>query len=371
MYRNTWLEIDLDAIYENVKTTKEICKKKYIAVVKANAYGMGDIEVAKTCLEAGADMLAVSSLDEALALRNAGFDTKILIMGATNPEDKEILIAQKISIAAYSLEWVEEVTKTDCSGLQVHLACDTGMNRIGFKNKSDLHKAFNPLKQAGCCMEGIFTHFYCSSEPSQDTTKKQFALFKEAVHSLNYAFEWIHCDNSDATIFFQDDLSNACRVGISLYGLSPFTKNLKQAISLYTEIFMTKVIHKGETVGYGAIYEAQEDEIIATCPIGYADGFIRKNTGRKVHVDGMFVPVVGNVCMDQIMLKLPHNVKPGTIVEIFGKHIDIEQMAKELDTISYEIYCLINERVTRVYIRNGKRFKEKNFKLSYTKTNIA
>lgn len=359
MYRNTWLEIDLDCIYENVKKTKQIQNKKYIAVVKANAYGMGDIEVANTCIEAGADMLAVSSLDEALSLRYQGYTGKLFILGATNPQDVQVVIDNDIAIAVYSLDFVKAI-QNSCSGLKVHLAVDTGMNRIGFKNREDLKEAFDTLCHAKCKMEGIFTHFYCSSEEDHVITNQQFNQFRDCVEYLNYPFEWIHCDNSDATIFFEDGLSNAVRVGISLYGLSPFTNSLKQAISLYTEVCMTKTIHSGETVGYGAIYTAKQDEIIATCPIGYADGFIRKNTGRKVYVDGMYVPVVGNVCMDQIMLRLEHDVPVGSVVEIFGKHIDIEQMAKELDTISYEIYCLINERVTRVYKRHGKIIKEKN-----------
>lgn len=363
MYRNTWVEVNLDAIYDNVKTTKDICKKKYIAVVKANAYGNGDYEVARTCIEAGADMLAVSSLDEAMILRNEGYHGKLLILGATNPEDIPVLIDNHISTAAISLEWVNKVTQSNCKGLMIHLAVDTGMNRLGFKDLATLKEAFDQLLAAGCIPEGIFTHFYCSTEIDHNITNKQFQLFKEAVQSLDYPFEWIHCDNSDATIFFQDELSNACRVGISLYGLSPYTNALKSVVSLYTQIFMTKTIHKGETVGYGALHTAEEDEIIGTCPIGYADGFIRKNTGRKVYVDGEYAEVVGNVCMDQTMIRLPHDVKVGTTVEIFGDHISIEQMAQELDTISYEIMCLISERVTRKYIRHNKVMKECNQRL--------
>lgn len=366
MFRNTWLEINLDAIYENVKKTKEICGKKYIAVVKANAYGNGDLQVANTCLEAGADMLAVSSLDEAMILRNKGYNNKLLILGATNIEDLDTIIANNISTTAFSMEWVNKAIARGCKNLQIHLAVDTGMNRLGFKDIASLKLAFQSLKDAGCIMEGIFTHFYCSSDIDHRITNQQFELFKAAVQALNYPFEWIHCDNSDATIFFKDDISNACRVGITLYGLSPFTNEVKPAVSLYTQVFMTKQIHKGETIGYGALHTAQEDEFIATCPIGYADGFIRKNRGRKVYVDGEYAEVVGNVCMDQIMLKLPHEVPAGTTVEIFGEHIDIEEMAKELDTISYEIMCLISERVTRRYIRHGILKEEHNLRLEHS-----
>lgn len=366
MYRNTWLEVNLDAIYDNVKKTKEICNKKYIAVVKANAYGNGDSQVAKTCLEAGADMLAVSSLDEAMILRNKGYDGDLFILGATNPDDIDTMIQHHIATAAFSKEWINQITSKKCNGLMVHLAIDTGMNRLGFKDKEECKHSLKQLLDAGCNVEGIFTHFYCSSEIDHIKTNKQFERFKEFVSYLDHPFKWIHCDNSDATIFFKDDISNACRVGISLYGLSPFTNELKPSISLYTEVFMTKTIHNGETVGYGALHTAKEDEIIGTCPIGYADGFIRKNKGRKVYVDGMYAEVVGNVCMDQMMIRLPHDVPSGTKVEIFGEHIDIEDMANELETISYEIMCLISERVTRRYIRHNKIQEESNLRLEHS-----
>jgi alanine racemase len=363
MYRNTWMEVNLDEIEENVRITKEICGKKYVAVLKADAYGCGDEQVAKAVLEAGADMLAVSSLDEAMMLRNEGCDAKILILGATNPQDINVLIQNNISTAAYSLAWVEAVSKESCRGLKVHLAVDTGMNRIGFKDHKTLKKAFTLLKDAGCEMEGIFTHFCCSDDPDHVMTNLQFSRFKEAVEFVNYPFEWIHCDNSDATIFFKDDLSNACRVGITLYGISPYKKDLKKPISFYTEVFMTKKVHAGETIGYGATYTAKQDEIIATLPIGYADGFIRANQGRKVWIDGMYCEVVGRVCMDQCMVRLEHDVKPGTKVEIFGPHIDLEEMAAELHTISYEVICLITGRVTRKYIFHGKEYAEENPRL--------
>ena len=363
MYRNTWMEVNLDAIADNVRVTKKICGKKYIAVMKADAYGCGDLQVAKACLDAGADMLAVSSLDEAMMFRNGGYDGKILILGATNADNVQVLINHHISTAAFSMEWVKSVIRHDCKGLQVHLAVDTGMNRLGFKNNEDLKEAFDLLKDHGCIMEGIFTHFYASEEKDHKLTDLQYQRFSDALDYLNYPFEWIHCDNSDATIFFKDPKSNACRMGISLYGISPWKDDLKKAVSLYTEVFMTKHIHAGETVGYGHTYTAKGDEIIATLPIGYADGFIRKNQGRKVYVDGQYCEVVGRVCMDQCMIRLDHDVKPGTQVEIFGPHISLEQMASELDTISYEIICLITGRVTRKYIYHGKEYSEQNPRL--------
>ena len=362
MYRDTWMEVDLDAIADNVRSIHKICGKRIIAVIKADAYGCGDIQVAKACLDAGAEMLAVSSLDEAMMLRNEGYGGEVLILGAVNPEDALVLSENGISTAAFSLDWAKEVVKHDCSGMKVHLAVDTGMNRIGFREIREMEEARDILLHAGVKLTGIFTHFCCTdTDPSM--TDRQFARFKEAVEYLNYPFAWIHCDNSDATIMFKDDLSNACRLGVSMYGVSPYDKTLAHPLSLYTETAMVKHVPAGETIGYGATYTTKGDEIIATIPIGYADGFIRANQGRKVYVDGELCEVVGRVCMDQTMIRLDHEVPVGTKVEIFGQHISIESMAEELHTIPYEIMCLISGRVTRVYVRNGEQQSEMNERL--------
>ncbi len=360
MYRDTWMEVDLTAIEENVRTIKEIAQKKIIAVLKADAYGCGDIQVAKVVLDAGAEMIAVSSLDEAMMLRNQGIDVEILILGTVDPQYAPIMIENNISTAAYSKEWVNAVIKQECKGLKVHLALDTGMNRIGFKNEDDLENALHLLLSAGVNVTGIFTHFFCSDSKDHVATNAQYALFHKAVMRLNYDFEWIHCDNSDATIFFKDDLSNACRLGISMYGISPYKDDLKQALGLYSRCFMIKNVEKGATIGYGATYTTQEDEVIGTVPIGYADGLIRKNQGRSVYIDGEYAEIVGRVCMDQCMIRLKKPHELNSVVEIFGEHVTLNEMAKDLETIPYEIICLISGRVTRVYKKNGQIISEAN-----------
>ena len=367
MFRKTWMEINLDRIENNIRRLKEICGKKVIAVLKANAYGCGDRQVLQAVAEGGADMVAVSSLDEALIIRNEGYPGNILILGSSDPEDVPVMIEQGISAAAYSMQWVQAVTAADCRGLKIHMKVDTGMNRIGFKDNDELKEAFALLREKGCVPEGIFTHFFCA-DTDRELTQKQFERFSSAVKTLDYPFEWIHCDNSDATVFFRDTLSNACRVGISLYGISTYEKSLKYPISLYTELSMVKKVYKGETIGYGATFTADEDMWIGTMPIGYADGLIRANQGRKVYVDGSLCEITGRVCMDQTMIRLPGPVPVGTRVEIFGPHINIEDMADELHTIPYEIFCLISPRVTREYIRDGKVSEEENIRMAHTGT---
>ncbi|NCB33657.1 MAG: alanine racemase, partial [Erysipelotrichia bacterium] len=254
---------------------------------------------------------------------------------------------------------VEEVTKHHCEGLKVHLKVDTGMNRIGFRDNDELNQAKRLLIDNNCALEGIFTHFACA-ENSREMTDRQYMKFKDAVLALDYPFKWIHCDNSAATLFFKDPLSNACRVGISIYGISDVPCNLKPTLALYTKIIMAKTVKAGESIGYGATYTASSDEMIATVPIGYADGLVRANQGRKVWADGIYAEIVGRVCMDQCMLKMPEYRPEGTTVEIFGPHIPIENMAEELNTITYEIICLISGRVTRRYIRSGRAVGEEN-----------
>ena len=362
MLRNTWMEVNLDDVAFNVRKLKETCGKKIITVIKADAYGCGDKYVATAALEAGTDMFAVSSEDEAFILRNEGFLQPILILGATNPESVSMLIENSISTAAYSMEWIEKIIEKDCAGLRVHLKVDSGMNRIGFQTKEELKKGFDLLKEHGCIVEGIFTHFSCA-DTDIDFTNRQYAKFREAVEFLQYPFQWIHCDNSDATVFFKDSLTNACRIGVSLYGINTYDHELHYPVSLKTRVILCKHVSEGDKIGYGATYTAQGDEIIATLPIGYADGFIRANQGRKVYIDGSLCEVTGRVCMDQCMVKLDHEVPFDTEAEIFGAHINIEDMAKELHTIPYEILCLISPRVTRRYIFHGKELKEENARI--------
>ncbi len=363
MYRKTWMEVNLDQIAENVKNIKEICKKRFIAVLKADAYGCGDIQVCKACMEGGADMVALSSLDEAIILRNEGYDGEILILGTVDPADVAVLVEKNITTAAFSLEWIHEIIKHDIHGLRIHMAIDTGMNRIGFRNEEESFQALQILLENGAIVNGIFTHFFCSDEKDHIKTNRQFDRFKKIVSSLNYEFEWVHCDNSDATIFHHDDFSNACRVGITLYGISPYIETLHHPISLYTTAYMCKKVSASETIGYGATYTTSKEEIIVTAPIGYADGLIRANQGRKVYVDGCYAEIVGRVCMDQIMIRVDHDIPLGTPIEIFGSHISLESMAKELNTIPYEIICLMTGRVTRKYIWHNEEVVEQNDRL--------
>ena len=368
MHRKTWMEIDLDAIEDNIRTAEKVSGKDVIAVVKADGYGLGDLAVARSAMDAGAKMLAVSSCDEAMILRNKGYKDQLLILGHTDTVDLPQLIKKQVAVPAYSPQWVKNAVEAGCEGLRVHIKVDTGMNRIGFKDSAEIKAAIRELTAAGAVVEGIFTHFACAdSDP--EFTKRQYEKFTEAVMAAGHTFRWIHCDNSEAALSFKDDLSNAVRFGIGMYGISDCYQGLRHAVSLCSRIFMVKQVPAGETIGYGATYRTEEPEWIATMPIGYADGLIRKNQGRCVYINGEYVPIVGRVCMDQTMIRLPYPMEEDSPVEIFGPHIALEDMAKDLDTIPYEIICLISERVTRIYTRGGKKVDEFNGRVIVSKYN--
>ena len=363
MYRKTWMEIDLDALEYNIRMAKEISGKELIAVVKADGYGMGDLEVVNSALCCGASMMAVSSCDEALILRNKGYEGELLILGHTDPDELPMLAEKGVAVPAYSSSWVSGALQQNCSGLKVHMKVDTGMNRIGFHDSNELNQAIQALKQHGCEVEGIFTHFACA-DTDESMTARQLERFKTLCESTGHTFRWIHCDNSEATLTLRESFSNACRFGIGMYGITASNEvKLKSPVSMYSTLVYVKQLPAGETIGYGATYETTESEWIGTIPVGYADGLIRMNQGRHLYIDGEYVPIVGRVCMDQTMVRLPRQMKEGSVVELFGSHLPIETMAEELVTIPYEIFCLISERVTRIYTRSGVPVSERNMRM--------
>jgi alanine racemase len=375
-YRDTWAEIDLDAIYSNVKSMKNHIgeKTQLIAVVKANAYGHGDAEVAKTALEAGAEMLAVAFLDEAVVLREAGFEVPILVMGASRPADVKIAIDQRIILTAPSLEWLTEAEKNVQKGiLSVHLKIDTGMGRLGVRTEEELLQAFNFAEEKpNVKIEGIFTHFATADELDTAYFNKQYDIFTAmAQKAADYDGVMIHCGNSAAGLRFPEKLVHAVRLGISMYGLSPSMEikpelpyELKEAFSLHSRLVHVKKISKGDKVSYGATYTAEEDEWIGTIPIGYADGWVRRLKESEVLIDGERMPIVGRICMDQCMIKLSSFKETGTKVTLIGRQkedcISVDEVAERLDTINYEVPCTITLRVPRMFLKNKSIIEVRN-----------
>ncbi|MFV0381283.1 MAG: alanine racemase [Breznakia sp.] len=351
LYRDTYIEIDLDAFRHNIQQVQQASKKQVFCVCKANAYGHSDYYIAKTAAASGCAYVCVSSLDEAVSLRQQHLKNDILILGYIAPKDIEIALKYQISVTCTSLDWALQVCALDLdlSSLIVHLKVDTGMNRIGMKHLTNLKKAFLCLQAKRCIMEGIFTHFHSADAIEKTSCKKQLVWFYAMVDELGYDFKWIHTQNSDASLSYEDDRSNAIRVGLVLYGIKSVDNplNVKAVLSLYSHIVHVKEVMKYETISYGAEYTCLTNMHVATLPIGYGDGFLRANQGRYVSVKGTPCEIIGRICMDQMMIRLPKIYPIGTSVELIGKHTPLSKMALELNMSPYEILCLLNDRITR------------------------
>ncbi|GAF64721.1 alanine racemase [Bacillus sp. TS-2] len=375
-YRDTWAEIHLDAIAENVKAMKEFYDFKemnIMAVVKANGYGHGAIQVAKTAIEAGASHLGVALLEEGIELRKAGISSPILMMGRIRPSDVAVAQKHQITITVFQSAWVKEASKHLMKELPlyVHLKLDTGMGRLGLRNSADIQETCSLLgKNDTFHIDGVFTHFATADEKETDYFNKQYRRFEEMLgwlqeNRVDVANILIHCGNSATGLKYPDKTFNLFRFGISMYGLTPSPEmtnelpiQLKQAFVLKSKLTHVKKLKSGESISYGATYTTMEEEWIGTIPIGYADGWIRANSTNEgfILINGEKAPFVGRICMDQCMVKLPREFAVDTEVTLIGQTLplNMDVVAARLDTINYEIPCIITDRVPRVYFKNGK-----------------
>ncbi|WP_050801689.1 alanine racemase [Ornithinibacillus scapharcae] len=367
-YRDTWIEINLEAIKYNITQMKEKLPQdsNIIAVVKANAYGHGIVPVAKKAIESGANGLAVALLEEAIKLRRAAIDVPILVLGLVPPRYAPIAAENNITLPFFQREWLDEINQYDLKKpLHLHLKFDTGMGRIGLRTEEELEDVLqgligNPKVQ----LTGVFTHFATADETDLNFFYEQNERFNRLL--MVFKEKWdlpvtIHIGNSAASIRFPKSVHNCIRFGISMYGLYPSATvkeehqiNLRPAFSLHSKLVHVKKLSKGESVSYGRTYIAEADEWIGTVPIGYGDGWSRKLQGMSVLVEGNRMPIVGRICMDQLMIRMDREYKIGTKVTLIGKqgndNIEIDEIADYLETINYEIPCMLNERIPRVYV---------------------
>lgn len=376
-YRKTWAEIDLTALKENVRNMKRHIGEHVhlMAVVKANAYGHGDAQVAKAALAEGASILAVALLDEALSLRAQGIEEPILVLGAVPPEYASIAAEKRIIVTGYSVGWLKDVLgflgETEAP-LEYHLKIDTGMGRLGCKTEEEIKEMMEMTESSdklNCT--GVFTHFATADEKDTDYFDMQLDRFKELISPLPLDRLMVHSSNSAAGLRFREQLFNAVRFGIGMYGLAPSTEikdelpfRLREVFSLHTELTHVKKIKKGESVSYGATYTAKRDEWIGTVPVGYADGWLRRLAGTEVLIDGKRQKIAGRICMDQFMISLAEEYPVGTKVTLIGKQkdewISVDEIAQNLQTINYEITCMISSRVPRMFLENGSIMEIRN-----------
>ena len=371
----TWVEIDLDALKCNFDAVREMLPEniKILAVVKANAYGHGAVGVAKF-LENKADYLAVAATDEALELRKNGINCPILILGHIPYGEYDNIVKYNITPTIsdfYEAELLSKAAEKAGVTAPLHIAVDTGMNRIGFKCDDASVEEIKKIKTlSNIEIEGVFSHLAAADMLDKAYTKMQAEKFDSFVcklekEGINASIK--HLYNS-AAIADLEKKYDMVRQGIILYGLSPSDevefKNInapKPVMSMKTRVVQVKTLPAGESISYGCTYTTERETRVATLCAGYADGVTRvlSNNG-EVLIKGKRAKIIGRVCMDQFMVDVTHipEVAAGDTATIFGtdgkETISVDEIARKANTINYEIICNINSRVTRVYMKNGK-----------------
>ncbi len=365
----TWVEVNLEAIQNNVKLIEQFTGATVMAVVKANAYGHGIVEVAKALQFSGTTWFGVARIDEAIQLRENGVTSEILVLGHTPASDIKFAAEYNIVLAMHSFDQVssyrDEVKKLK-KKIRVHVKVDTGMGRLGVFPEDGLKfvKLLEPISNLK--IEGIFTHLARADELENDTTENQIRNFEALLTQLKengVEFNWIHAANSAGTMFQPSAIYNLVRPGISIYGLNPslgtpLPEQFKPALSWKTVLTSVKNMPAGSGISYGHKYFTNQNERVGTISVGYGDGY-RRVPGNEVLIRGIRVPVIGVVCMDQCIVSLENvpDAQAGDEVVLIGKQIKEEINAVDLacnwDTIVYEPICGLTNRIPRIYIHQS------------------
>ena len=379
--RWAWMQVDLGAVRRNARAFKELTRPstRFCAVVKANGYGHGSVRVARACKAAGADMFAVATVDEGIVLREGGVTEPVLMLAQPPISSVAALVRHRIMPAVYDLEFAARLGEEALSQGTVaryHLAIDTGMDRIGVPAGEAAQFLLVADRLRGIALDGVFTHFATADKLSDWDFALQLKRFSDAVGSIRDIGVdpgIVHCANTPATVLHPEAHFDMVRVGVGLYGLHPARTTvgrieLEQAMSIKARV--TRVIEPGvgEGVGYGMTYRIARPGIqIATLPIGYADGLARALSNRMdVIVNGCRFRQVGNICMDQCMIEVEpalalaqgRRVKPvevgdeATLLGSDGKEfLSTDDMAEKLGTINYEVACLFDNRLPKVFVQ--------------------
>jgi len=366
--RPTWAEINLAAFRHNFRQIERKLRKgvSILSVVKADGYGHGMEEIARASLSCGAKILGVANIEEGIFLRKRGIRAPILVLGSVYPlANFTYILRYDLSPTISSLVASEELSKIARRArkkVKVHIKVDTGMGRIGISAENAADLVRRVLQLPGIIVEGIYTHL-AAADSDYEFTVQQIRKFQSVIDELerdNIRIKYKHAANSTAVLSYPDAHFNLARPGISLYGLAPFEGaekeiDLKPVMQLKTKIVFIKRVKKGTSISYGRTWKAEKDSVIATLPIGYADGYNRLLSNRaEVLICGKRVPIVGRVCMDMCMAdatSLP-DVKVGEEVVLIGsqgkERITADEIAKIIGTISYEVVCGISKRVPRI-----------------------
>lgn len=382
LIRPVWAEIDLDKIEYNMRNIKSLAKdKEVIAVIKADGYGHGAVDIAPVVLESGASRLAVAVLSEAIELRKNSITSPIIILGYTAVDCADDLIKYEIEQTIYDLNYAKELSKKAIElgkKAKVHIAIDTGMGRIGFlPNNKSVEDILEISLLEGIDIVGSFTHFSTADEEDKEYTNKQFSIlenFFNKIKSKGINIPLKHAANSAAIMDLPQTHLDGVRAGIVIYGYYPSNEvnkgvlSIKPALTLKTNVVHVKTLEKDLYVSYGRTFKTERETIVATLPIGYADGYSRALSGKgKVIINGKFANIIGRVCMDQCMIDVTDvgEVKVGDEVILLGKEgklkFNADDIAEIMGTINYEIICMLKQRVPRVYKKNGKVVNVRNY----------
>ncbi|MBE6889698.1 MAG: alanine racemase [Ruminococcaceae bacterium] len=366
-YWRTWAEIDLDTLKNNINEIKKLaCGKEIIAVVKANAYGHGDIHCAEALSKCGITHFAVSNLWEAQGLTNGGIVGDILIFGYCDIPlifenlDKNYIFT--VGTTDYAKKLSDEAIKRGVK-VPVHIKFDTGMSRVGISTEDE---ADFILSQKGLDCKAAYTHFAVADSLDKacvEFTKQQYKRLSDICLSKGLK---MHSQNSGGILFHPDCEGDYVRAGIVMYGHKPdaaypFPADIKPVFSLKTVVSQLKTIEAGTTVSYGRTFTAERKTTLALIACGYADGFNRRLSGQwSCEINGHYAPVCGRICMDQTLIDVTDipDVKIGDIVTVYSNQLDdrcsLENAAEKIGTINYELLCAIGTRVPRIYIEDGK-----------------
>lgn len=380
MEKRTWAEINLDALAHNMREIRRITNPSSLimAVVKADAYGHGVGECARTMLENGADRFAIATLDEAVELKREFPTVPVMVLGSGMDENSATFVEHEIIASVYDYAFAKslsdaavELKKT----VKIHIKLDTGMSRIGYVIADDgCDAVISEIKQISELpmleIEGIFSHFSTSDEADDSYTRLQFKRFISVCDALKAAGVDIpirHICNSAGIMMYPEYHLDMVRPGVILYGMYPSDEvdksrlDLRYVMSLKASITYVKKIEPGRGVSYGKEYIAEGASELATVPIGYADGYSRLLAGKaKIAVNGECYPIAGRICMDQCMIDVTsgNNIKRGDEALIFGDGaVTVDDVAKWFGSINYEITCMLSRRIPRVYKQNGKTVK--------------
>lgn len=371
-YMPTWAEINLDHILHNYNALKALTPEgtKACAIIKANAYGHGSVAVAQHLEANGCDYFGVAVANEALELRKHGIKTPLFCLSYVETSLYEELIAQDIELPIFRYADAAEASRVATElgkHARIHIKLDTGMSRVGYAITEEAVDEIERIAQLpNLVLQGIYTHFALADTTDRTDTDLQYERYRTIVDALEARgvyFKINHVCNSAATMQYPEYHLDMVRLGIALYGHYPSDEvdkqivQLKPAMTLKTRVTHVKLLEEGRGVSYGHKYHVENGaKYIATMPIGYADGFTRMLSGQAdVFIGGNRYMVAGRICMDQSMVEVDASVKLGDEIVIFGgdKEMAIERLSDRLGTINYELLCMVQRRIVRVYKQGG------------------